>query len=195
MTQASRGGRSAVFLDRDGTICEEMGYLNHISRLTIFPFAAGAIARLNQAGHLVIVITNQSGVSRGIFPDALVGEVHRRLLADLGARGARIDAFYYCPHRKEDGCTCRKPLPGLLERAAREHDLDLAASFVVGDRYADVAMAHAVKASGILVKTGYGRGELEYHGAEWKRRPDAITEDLTGAVEWILQRGARVASP
>jgi len=194
VTQASRSGRPAVFLDRDGTICEEMGYLNHISRLNIFPFAAAAITRLNRAGYLVIVITNQSGVARHIFPEALVAEVHKRLTAELAASGARIDGFYYCPHVKADGCKCRKPLPGLLEQAAQEHDLDLASSVVVGDRYADVAMAHAVGASGILVRTGYGRGDLEYHGAEWPRQPDAIAEDLTEAVEWIVKRPARATS-
>jgi D-glycero-D-manno-heptose 1,7-bisphosphate phosphatase len=187
-------GRPAVFLDRDGTICEEMGYLNHISRLNIFPFAAAAITRLNRAGYPVIVITNQSGVARRIFPEELVAEVHHRLTEELGAAGAQIDAFYYCPHRKEDACNCRKPLPGLLQQAAQEHDLDLASSVVVGDRYADVAMAHAVGAAGILVRTGYGRGDLEYHGAEWPRQPDAIAEDLTEAVEWILKRPARAAS-
>ncbi len=194
MTEAPRRRGPAVFLDRDGTICEEMGYLNHISRLRIFPFAAAAIARLNRAGYPVIVITNQSGVARGIFPEVLIGEVHRRLAAELSVSGARIDGFYYCPHRKEDGCNCRKPLPGLLERAAQENGLDLSSSFVVGDRFADVAMAHAVGASGILVMTGYGRGDLEYHGAEWPQRPDAVTEDLTGAVEWILKRAARAPS-
>ncbi len=195
MTQVSRGGRPAVFLDRDGTICEEMGYLNHISRLRIFPFAADAIARLNRAGFPVIVITNQSGVARGIFPESLVAEVHELLAAKLGAAGARIDAFYYCPHLKQDGCNCRKPLPGLLESAAQEHDLKLGSSVVVGDRYADVAMAHTVGAAGILVKTGYGRGDLEYHGAQWPSQPDVIAEDLTEAVDWILSRGARLGAP
>lgn len=194
MTQGSHGGRPAVFLDRDGTICEEMGYLNHISRLNIFPFAAAAITRLNRAGYPVIVITNQSGVARRIFPEELVAEVHHRLTEELGAAGAQINAVYYCPHVKADGCTCRKPLPGLVQQAAQEHDLDLGSSVVVGDRYADVAMAHVVGASGILVKTGYGRGDLEYHGAEWPRQPDAIAEDLTDAVEWILKRPARAAS-
>ena len=194
MTQDSRYGRPAVFLDRDGTICEEMGYLNHISRLQLFPFAAAAIVRLNQAGFPVIVITNQSGVGRRIFPEALVREVHQRLSEQLGAAGASIDDFYYCPHLKEDACVCRKPLPGLLQQAAREHDLDLASSAVVGDRYSDIAMAHAVGAAGILVKTGYGRGDLEYHGALWPRQPDAIVENLTEAAEWLLARRARVVS-
>ncbi|MGB6429787.1 MAG: HAD family hydrolase [Candidatus Acidiferrales bacterium] len=180
-------GRPAVFLDRDGTICEEMGYLNHISRLRVFPFAAEAIARLNSAGLPVVVVTNQSGVARGIFPEALVTQVEMRMETELAVGGARIDAFYYCPHVKDQKCDCRKPLPGMLERAAREHGLDLKRSVVVGDRYADVAMAHAVGALGILVKSGYGSGDFEYHGAQWPRQPDAVLEDLAEAAQWILR--------
>ena len=116
-----------------------MGYLNHISRLQIFPWAAPAIQRLNRKGFPVIVVTNQSGVARGLFPESLVGEVHRTMSEQLSASGARIDGYYYCTHILADACNCRKPLPGLLEQAAREHSLDLARSFVVGDRYADVA--------------------------------------------------------
>jgi D-glycero-D-manno-heptose 1,7-bisphosphate phosphatase len=179
--------RPAVFLDRDGTICEEMGYLNHLSRLHIFPFAAAAIARLNEAGLPVIVVTNQSGVSRRIFPESLVAQIHARISRELSAAGARVDGYYYCGHTSQDACSCRKPLPGLLEQAAREHGLRLDRSFVVGDRYADVALAHAVGGSGILVLTGYGRGEYELHQQEWPRQPDAVVEDLSEAVDAILE--------
>jgi D-glycero-D-manno-heptose 1,7-bisphosphate phosphatase len=182
----TRSLRPAVFLDRDGTICEEVGYLNHISRLIIFPWAAPAIRRLNEVGVPVIVVTNQSGVARGLFPESLVGEVHRAMSENLAASGARVDAYYYCTHILADGCNCRKPLPGLLERAAREHAVDLARSFVVGDRYADVAMAHAVGGQGVLVLSGYGRGEYEHHRAEWPRQPDQVVEDLSSAVDFVL---------
>lgn len=178
--------RGAVFLDRDGTICEEMGYVNHVDRLRIFPFAAEAIRRLNQAGIPVIVVTNQSGIARNIFPESLVHQVHAKMTAELAAEGARVDAIYFCPHRKEDACECRKPSPGLLERAARENALDLAASWVVGDRYADLEMAHTAGGRGILVMTGYGRGEYELHRETWPRQPDALAEDLTEAVRRIL---------
>jgi D-glycero-D-manno-heptose 1,7-bisphosphate phosphatase len=178
--------RRAAFLDRDGTICEEMGYVNHVDRLRIFPFAAAAINRLNEARIPVIVITNQSGVARDIFPESLVHQVHEKMIAELAAGGARIDGIYFCPHKTEDTCECRKPNPGLLERAAREHALDLAASWVVGDRYADLEMAHAAGGRGILVMTGYGRGEYELHRARWPRQPDALAEDLTEAVRRIL---------
>jgi D-glycero-D-manno-heptose 1,7-bisphosphate phosphatase len=179
--------RPAVFLDRDGTICEEMGYLNHLGRLHIFPFAAAAIARLNQAGLPVIVVTNQSGVSRRIFPESLVAQIHARISQELSAAGARVDGYYYCTHTSQDDCSCRKPLPGLLERAAREHGLRLDRSFVVGDRYADVELAQAVGGRGVLVLTGYGRGEYELHQQEWPRQPDSVVEDLSEAVDAILE--------
>ncbi len=179
--------RPAVFLDRDGTICEEVGYLNHITRLQIYPWAAPAIRRLNEAGLPVIVVTNQSGVARGLFPESLVGEVHGALSESLAAAGARIDGYYYCTHVLADGCDCRKPLPGLLERAAREHDVDLAQSFVVGDRYGDVVLAHATGGRGVLVLTGYGRGEFQHHHEEWPRQPEQVVEDLSEAVTFILK--------
>ena len=178
--------RRAAFLDRDGTICEEMGYVNHVDRLQIFPFAAAAIRQLNEAQVPVIVVTNQSGVARDIFPESLVHQVHQKMIAELSAGGARVDAIYFCPHKTEDACECRKPNPGLLERAAGEHALDLSSSWVVGDRYADLEMGHAAGARGILVMTGYGRGEYELHRTRWARQPDALAENLTEAVRRIL---------
>jgi D-glycero-D-manno-heptose 1,7-bisphosphate phosphatase len=182
----ARQPRRAAFLDRDGTICEEMGYVNHVDRLQVFPFAAAAIRQLNDAAVPVIVVTNQSGVARDIFPESLVHQVHKKMIAELSAGGARVDAIYFCPHKTEDACECRKPSPGLLERAAREHALDLAASWVVGDRYADLEMGHAAGSRGILVMTGYGRGEYELHHSKWPRQPDALAENLTEAVRRIL---------
>lgn len=183
--------RRAVFLDRDGTICEEMGYVNHIDRLRIFPYAAAAIRQLNEAQIPVIVITNQSGIARDIFPESLMHQVHKKMISELAAGGAWIDGIYFCPHKTEDACECRKPNPGMLERAAREHGLDLAASWVVGDRYGDLEMAHAVRARSILVMTGYGRGEYELHRARWSRQPDALADNLTEAVRRILKDSGR----
>jgi D-glycero-D-manno-heptose 1,7-bisphosphate phosphatase len=184
--------RPAVFLDRDGTICEEMGYVNHLDRLQIFPYAAEAVRHLNEAQIPVVVITNQSGIARGIFPESLVHQIHKKMIAELASGGAWIDAIYFCPHKKEDACDCRKPKPGLLERAANEHGLDLPASWVVGDRYADVEMAHRGGARGILVMTGYGRGEYELHHAKWPKQPDALANNLTEAVRLIVN-GASAA--
>jgi len=181
--------RRAVFLDRDGTISEEMGYVNHIDRFQIFPFAAEAIRHLNQAEIPVIVVTNQSGVARNIFPESLVHEVHKKMVSQLAAGGAWIDAIYFCPHKSEDACECRKPNPGLILLAAREHALDLSASWVVGDRYADLEMGHAAGARGILVMSGYGRGEYELHRGTWPRQPDALAENLSDAVRHIFQIG------
>jgi D-glycero-D-manno-heptose 1,7-bisphosphate phosphatase len=186
--------KGAVFLDRDGTIGEEMGYVNHIDRFEVFPFAAEAIRRLNVAKIPVIVVTNQSGVARNIFPESLVHEVHKKMVAELAAGGAWIDGVYFCPHKSEDTCECRKPLPGLLHRAAREHELDLAASWVVGDRYADLEMGYAAGGRGILVMTGYGRGEYELHRESWPRQPDAIADNLRDAVAHVLQNGNRKPS-
>lgn len=181
------GLRSAVFLDRDGTITDEVGYLNHLSRFRMFDFAGPSIHRLNEASLPVIVVTNQSGVARGLFPASLVGKVHREMKRQLAKEGARVDGIYVCMHGPQDGCNCRKPKVGLLKKAAREHNLDLKRSFVVGDRYADVEMAHHVGARGILVATGYGRGELEWHGPSWPGQPDFLADDLSSAVDWILR--------
>ncbi len=178
--------RPAVFLDRDGTIAEEVGYLNHLSRFRMFPFAAQAIRLLNLAKLPVIVITNQSGIARGYFPESLVHMVHELMTEQLAAAGARPDAVYYCPHKSDDACDCRKPKPGMLERAAREHGLDLRRSFVVGDRYGDVELAHCVGARAVLVRTGYGEGEVQWHSEKWPSPPDFIADDLVEAANWIL---------
>lgn len=181
------GLRPAVFLDRDGTLCEEMGYLNHLSRLRMFPYAAEAVRLINDKNVPVIIVTNQSGVARGIFPESLLREVHDSINAELARAGAGVEGIYYCAHRSEDNCNCRKPRPGLLETAAREHQLDLTRSFVVGDRYADIEMAHRSGARAILVLTGYGRGEYEYHGTRWPRQPEFVAEDLMQAAGWIIK--------
>jgi D-glycero-D-manno-heptose 1,7-bisphosphate phosphatase len=180
--------RPAVFLDRDGTIAEEVGYLNHDSRFRMFPFAAAAIRRLNEANLLVIVVTNQSGVGRGHFPEALVQTVHELMREQLAAAGARIDAAYYCPHIPAENCTCRKPRTGMLEQAAREYALDLQRSFVVGDRRGDIELARNAGARSILVRTGYGEGELAWCAAKWPAQPDFVAADLAEASDWILRQ-------
>jgi D-glycero-D-manno-heptose 1,7-bisphosphate phosphatase len=180
--------RSAVFLDRDGTIAEEVGYLNHASRFRMFPFVAAAIYRLNEAGLPVIVVTNQSGVSRGYFPESLVHTVNELMTQQLADAGAKINAIYYCPHTSAENCNCRKPKTGMLDRAAQEHALDLQHSFVVGDRYGDIELARNARARSILVRTGYGEGELAWHAAKWPVQPDFVAKDLTQATDWILRQ-------
>ena len=183
--------RPAVFLDRDGTIAEEVGYLNHVSRFRLLPGVAGAIRQLNQALLPVIVVTNQSGVGRGYFPESVVSEVHERMRAELLAEGATLDGVYYCPHVSADGCECRKPKTGMLERAARELNLDLKKSFVVGDRYGDIETANIAGAHSVMVRTGYGEGELAWHAQRWPRQPDFVAEDLDEAARWILKEVQR----
>jgi len=180
--------RPAVFLDRDGTISEEVGYLNDASQFRVFPFAARAIRKLNDAKLPVIVVTNQSGVGRGFFPESMVHTVHELMSRQLTASKAHLTAIYYCPHTLDDECECRKPKPGLLQRAAREHDIDLHRSFVVGDRYGDVELAHGAGSRGVLVRTGYGEEDLRENSPSWPKQPDFVANDLAAAVDWILRQ-------
>jgi D-glycero-D-manno-heptose 1,7-bisphosphate phosphatase len=177
----------AVFLDRDGTINEEMGYINHLSRFRLLPQAVPAIRRLNEAGVKVVVVTNQSGAARGYFPASLVDEIHARLQKILAAGGAHLDGIYACLHGPDEGCACRKPRPTLMQQAARDLKLDLNRSYAVGDRYRDIETAANAGVKGILVLTGYGRGEYENPGPEPKAQPVHVAPDLLEAVEWILR--------
>jgi D-glycero-D-manno-heptose 1,7-bisphosphate phosphatase len=185
--------KRAVFLDRDGTLLEEAGYLDRIDRLVFFPYSIDAVRLLNRAGFAVVIVTNQAGVARGIFKEAFVAEAHRHIADRVSAGGGRIDAFYYCPHHP-DGvvetlrhqCDCRKPEPGMLRQAAAEHGLDLRRSLVVGDRWHDLQAGSAVGASGVLVRTGYGR--TEEAAPKPGVVPAAVVDNLMEAVSWILRQ-------
>ncbi len=176
----------AVFLDRDGTINEEMGYINHVSRFRLLPQAAPAIRRLNETGFKVVVITNQSGAARGYFPAGLVDEVHEHLKRLLAKEGAHLDGIYACLNSPDENCVCRKPRPTLMQQADRDLDLDLDRSYAVGDRYRDVESAANAGVKGILVLTGYGQGEYDYLRTTQRVEPVYIAPDLGEAVEWIL---------
>ena len=185
--------KPAIFMDRDGTVSHEVGYLNHASRFRLFPWTVDAVRHVNRAGWLAVLVTNQAGVARGYFPESMVHEVHARLRGALEAGGARFDAIYYCPHHPSVGeapyrmdCDCRKPRPGMLRRAEAELHADLARSWVIGDRHGDLQLAWKVGARAALVKTGYGLGEVEYEAARWPRQPDLVAEHLLEAVERIL---------
>jgi len=187
--------RAAVFVDRDGCLTEEVGYVNHVSRIRLLPRAADAIRRLNGAGVPAIMVTNQAGIARGYFTEALLHAAHAEMVRQLAAAGARLDGLYVCPHHPDEGeppyrmnCDCRKPRPGLLQRAARELGLDLAGSVMVGDKISDVAVGQSVGAAGVLVLTGYGRGEWEHQRGQWTSKPDHVAEDLLDAVDWALAR-------
>jgi D-glycero-D-manno-heptose 1,7-bisphosphate phosphatase len=187
--------RGAVFLDRDGTICEEVGYVNHLSRSRLLPRSAEAIRLINQSGALAVVTTNQSGVARGYFSRDLVEAVHAQLRSAVESSGARLDAIYYCPHHPTEGsppwraeCDCRKPRPGMIERATREHRIDLQHSWVVGDGVVDIEAGAALGVPGVLVLTGYGRGLVEHQRHRFKTEPVHVAEDLLEAVRFILGR-------
>lgn len=177
----------AVFLDRDGTINEEVGYLNHISRLKILPGVPKAIKILKEAGFMVFVVTNQSGPARGYFPKDLVEKVHREIQKRLKRKGAQIDEFFVCLHHPEEYCPCRKPKTGLLEKAFTKYPLDPKNSYVIGDKLIDIELAKNAGLKGILVLTGYGRGEAEYLLPQKPYKPDFIAKDLLEAVDFILK--------
>jgi D-glycero-D-manno-heptose 1,7-bisphosphate phosphatase len=181
----------AVFLDRDGTMIEDVGYLDSLSRVAFFPWTIDAIRALNHAGLPVVVVTNQSGVARGLFTESFVEETHRFIDVQLAAGGARVDAYYYCPHHDSGAvpaytraCDCRKPGRAMVDAAARDLGLDPARSFVVGDKWLDVHLGRAVGARTILVRTGMGAGEERHPpgGAS----ADAVVDNLVAASSWIL---------
>ena len=187
--------RPAVFIDRDGTLTEEVGYVNHPSRLRLLPRSAAAVRRLNEAGIAAVVATNQAGIARGYFSEEVMNAVHEQLVGQLKDAGAHLDGLYVCPHHPTEGvapfrsdCDCRKPKPGLLLRAARDLDLDLSGSSMVGDKASDLLVARPVGARAILVLTGYGRGEWEYRRAHFAVAPDHVADDLLDAVEWVIAR-------
>ena len=191
----THAGRPAVFMDRDGCLIEEVGYLNHPSRVRILPRTAAAVCRLNAAGIPALMATNQAGIARGYFSEATLAEINAEVVRQLELAGARLDGLYVCTHHPTAGspphrqlCECRKPKPGLLHRAAEELGLDLSRSVMVGDKPSDVEAGQAAGAAGVLVLTGYGRGEWEYQRQAWTVEPDHVAEDLLDAVVWALGR-------
>jgi D,D-heptose 1,7-bisphosphate phosphatase len=187
----------AIFLDRDGTINEEVGYIERLDRLVIIPAAFEAIRLINISGFKAVVVTNQAGIAKGLFDETFVKQTNERLQAALSQRGAVIDAFFFCPHHPTEGvppyrrvCDCRKPAPGLFYQAARNMAIDLAGSFMIGDRYRDMEAAHRAGVKGVLVKTGYGADVLENIGPDQETpegKPDHIADNILKAVQWILE--------
>jgi len=183
--------KPAVFLDRDGTIIEDVTYLSRIDRLALYPWSVDAIRALNRAGLPVVVITNQSGVARAFFVEAFVHETHRTLDGLLAPGGARIDAYYYCPHHPDGklpeysrACDCRKPGRALVDRACADLGLDPVRSYVVGDAWGDVGLARAVGARALLVRTG--GGAIEETRPPAGLSADAVVDSLAAAASWIL---------
>jgi len=183
----------AIFLDRDGTLNDEVGFITDPIQFRLYDFAAEAVRLINERGWRAIVVTNQSGIARGFYDEALLARIHDQMVSSLETAGARIDAIYFCPHHPEAGsppyrviCDCRKPEPGMIERAAREFDLRLPDCFVIGDRYSDVALAHAANARGVLLLSGHGQIEYENDRDAWPRGPDHVAKNLLDAVRWIF---------
>lgn len=192
--------RQAVFLDRDGVLNQEVGYIHQIEDLHLIPGVAQAVRRLNQAGLFCCLVSNQSGPARGYYPASHVDALHDRLCHLLQTEaGAKLDALYYCPSLSapeggiEPEYTCwstwRKPNTGMLVAAAWEHDLDLSQSFMVGDKATDVDMAHNAGCVGILVQTGFGDRVLSGK-YQHSTQPDFTATDLSIAVDWLLQQVA-----
>jgi D-glycero-D-manno-heptose 1,7-bisphosphate phosphatase len=188
--------RPAVFLDRDGTLIEERGYIDRLDMLELFPWTGDALRLLRRAGFATVVITNQSAIGRGLIDEAFLDTLHRELNRKLRPAGAVIDRYYYCPHfveskieRYRQVCRCRKPAPGLIEQACREMDLDPALSVMVGDRWLDVACARAAGTRAVLVRSGHG--EREAGTPPEGAHADAILNNLMEAVGWILRNSSR----
>ena len=189
----------AVFLDRDGTMIHDVGYLSRREDVTWYPWAIDAIRLLNRAGFLVIVVTNQGGIGLGFYTEDFVRTLHAELGAQVAAAGGRVDEWFYCPHHplaRVDAlrvdCDCRKPRPGMIRQAASAFDIDLPASYVIGDKASDLGLARAVGAQGILVRTGYGEAEAGRHAGAVA---DAafVAHTMIDATSWILEQRPRPA--
>lgn len=186
------GKHRAVFLDRDGTINVEVQYLSRIEDFQFIPGVPWALKRLKEEGFLLVVVTNQSGIGRGLYDEAALHAIHDHMHADLAGFGVSIDACYFCPHHPEHGvgdyrreCTCRKPLPGMLQQAAEELDIDLSRSYMIGDKLADVQAGIGAGCTTLMVLTGYGSEHSE-------QVPEGIPvyPDLLAAAEAILDMEA-----
>lgn len=183
-----RGLRAALFVDRDGTLVREVGYLSDPAELELLPGVPDALRAAHAAGAAVIVVSNQSGVGRGLFTAGRVHAAMARLRQLLRAEGVELDAIYFCPHRPEDGCACRKPGTALLERAADDQQLALRASLMAGDKRLDAWTGQAAGAEGVLLRTGYGREEEARIGEDGTPAPDGVYDDLGAAVRaWLAE--------
>lgn len=192
--------KPAVFLDRDGTLNVDVGYLDRLERLALFPWSLDAIRLLRRAGYAVVVVTNQAGVARGMVDESFVEEVHQVIQRRLLSIGEKLDGHYYCPHEPNapvtayrQDCDCRKPKPGLIRRAAEALDIDVTRSVMVGDKWSDIGLARAAGTRAVLVRTGYGRSQeaAPLPGLD----ADATVDTLMDAVSWILRHDLAPRDP
>ena len=185
-----------IFLDRDGVINRNppnKGYVRKWTEFTFIPNARRAIRELTESGYRIIVITNQSGIGRGLYSEEDLRDIHSRMVAEIGKAGGTIDAVYYCPHHPDAGCECRKPKPGMLIRGAREHNVELSSAYLIGDWTTDIEAGQRVGAATFLVLTGLGQ-ESYYHyinakpclyADESECCPDKIFTNLYTATRWL----------
>ena len=179
--------RKAVFLDRDGVICENRDdYVKSWQEFVWIPGAKKGLSRLRSHGYITVVITNQSAVGRGIVSRETVDKIHERMGKEIAQTGGKIEKVYYCPHRPEEDCGCRKPEPGLLLKAAEDLKLDLTSCYLIGDNMTDIEMGNKVGSRTIMVKTGKGQSHLA-NRAQWRTKPDHIARGLSQAVDLILK--------
>lgn len=171
--------RPAIFVDRDGTLIHEVDHLSNVGDLSIFAYSGKALDLLRNAGFMIVVITNQSGIGRGYFSEPSMHEIHDQIKTELGER---IDGFYFCPHRPDEGCSCRKPRLGMIEAACLDHEIDLTGSWMIGDKRIDVETGQNAGIRTALVLTGYGATDLASLG----RKPDVVADDLLAAANAIV---------
>ena len=187
-----------IFLDRDGVINRNppnRGYVRKWEEFSFIPNSLKAIRELTESDYRIVVITNQSGIGRGLYSEEDVADIHSRMVSEIRKAGGTIDAVYYCPHHPEAGCECRKPKPGMLARAAREHNIELSNAYLIGDWTTDIEVGQCVGATAFLVLTGLGQ-ESYYHYIDMKpcedadqngHRPDKIFTNLYTATRWLLK--------
>lgn len=172
--------QKAAFIDRDGTLIEEVNFLSNVNDLRVFPFTYEAVKSLKDAGFLIIVVTNQSGIGRGIYGEAEMNDIHNEMQSQLDNM---IDAFYFCPHLPCDGCSCRKPSLGMIESAMMDFAIDIPNSWMIGDKKIDVETGIKAGTRSAMVMTGYGRA----HSTQLEATPDVLAEDLLAVVREVLQ--------
>lgn len=186
--------RPVVFLDRDGTINYDAGYINHIDSFIMYPYAAQAIRMLNVNNFLVVIITNQSGLARGFFNEETLNNIHNKMIEDLKKQGATIDGIYFCPHdpnakveKYKAICSCRKPETGLIDMALKDMNINRSKMYFIGDKHSDIMAGYNSGCKTIMVKTGYGKGDLINKSSSWVVKPDKIADTLLDGVKLILK--------
>lgn len=187
--------RPAVFLDRDGTVNEDRGYVTSVSEFVLFPGVCEGIARLNQLHLPVIIVTNQSAIARGLMTEQDLSRIHHAFAQNLQRVGAHVDAFYFCPHHPEAGCECRKPKPGMIHQAVKDFDLDVSRCFLIGDKPSDLEAAQAGGVKGVLVKTSpYASEALAAKQNDWLAIA-YVADSFSQAIDWLVKHMSQEASP